>query len=116
MIDLTTVINAIIALLAAVVTAFVVPWIKANATIKQQEMLKNVYRTIVYAAEQIYGDGKGAEKLAYVKSQLEAKGYTVDIDLIESTVKANFGHWPDIGGEAIAVTATEQAKEAQGDA
>lgn len=103
MIDLTTVINAIIALLAAVVTAFVVPWIKANATIKQQEMLKNVYRTIVYAAEQIYGNGNGAKKLAYVKSQLEAKGYTVDTDLIESTGKANFGHWEEIEDEAVAV-------------
>lgn len=106
MIDLTTIINTIIALLAALITAFVVPWIKANATIKQQDMLHSVYRTLVYAAEQIYGSGKGPEKLEYVKKQLEAKGYTVDIDMIEATVRANFGKW-----DAPTVAATEEKAE-----
>lgn len=93
MIDLTTIINAIIALLAALITAYVVPWIRAKATVQQQEALAGIYRTMVFAAEQIYGAGNGADKLAYVVSKLEAKGYTVDIDMIEATVKQHFGKW-----------------------
>lgn len=93
MIDLTDIITAVLALLASLITAYVVPWIKANATIKQQEMLGGVYRTLVFAAEQIYGAGRGEEKLEYVAQQLKAKGLTVDIDMIEATVKQHFGSW-----------------------
>lgn len=93
MIDLTTLFNAVIALLAAIITAFVIPWIKAKASVQQQEALAGVYRTLVYAAEQIYGSGHGQEKLKYVSDKLKAKGYTVDMDMIEATVHMHFGNW-----------------------
>lgn len=93
MIDLTTLFNAIIALLAAVITAFVIPWIKAKASAQQQEALAGIYRTLCYAAEQLYGSGRGKEKLAYVEARLMDNGYTVDRDLIEATVKMHFGNW-----------------------
>ena len=92
-IDLTPVINAVIVLLAAVITAFVIPWIKAKATIQQQEALLGVYRTLVFAAEQLFGSGHGEDKLTYVENQLKKKGYTVDRDMIEATVKMHFGTW-----------------------
>lgn len=93
MIDLTNIVNAVLALAAALITAFVIPWIKANATLKQQENLQDVYRILVFAAEQIYGKGNGEEKLDYVKAQLMERGYTIDTDMIEATVKMHFGHW-----------------------
>ena len=37
-IDLTTIINAIIALLAALVTYRLIPWIKARTTAEQQDL------------------------------------------------------------------------------
>ena len=43
-------------------------------------------RTLVYAAEQLYGAGKGAEKLDYVIKELEARGFTVDRAAIEAAV------------------------------
>ena len=92
-IDLTPVINAVIVLLAAVITAFVIPWIKAKATIQQQEALLGVYRTLVFAAEQLFGSGHGEDKLTYVESRLKEKGYTVDRDMIEAAVKMHFGTW-----------------------
>lgn len=93
MIDLTPIINAVIALLAMLITTFLLPWLKANASAKQLEMLQAVCRTLVFAAEQIYGSGMGEKKMAYVKRQLEAKGYTVDVDMIEAVVCENFGKW-----------------------
>lgn len=93
MIDLTTLFNAVIALLAAIITAFVIPWIKAKASVQQQEALASIYRTLCYAAEQLYGSGHGEEKLAYVEAKLMDKGYTVDRDMIEATVKMHFGEW-----------------------
>ena len=64
-IDLTPIFQAIIALLAALVTYKLVPWIKARTTESQQALLSATVRTLVYAAEQLYGAGKGAEKLDY---------------------------------------------------
>lgn len=93
MIDLTNIVNAVLALLAAVITAFVIPWIRSKATAQQQANLECVVRTLVYAAEQLYGAGNGEEKLAYVVSRMEDKGYTVDLDMIEAAVKQAFGHW-----------------------
>lgn len=92
-IDLTPIFQAVLALLAAIITAFVIPWIKAKTTAQQQERLAGVYRTIVFAAEQMFGAGHGEDKLAFVEDWLKARGYEVDMALIEATVKSHFGHW-----------------------
>ena len=96
MIDLTPIIEAIIGLLAAIITWKVIPWIKARTTAEQQAMLRATVRTLVYAAEQIYGAGKGAEKMKYVAAQLAAKGYTVDRAEIEAAVGEYINGWPQI--------------------
>lgn len=114
-IDLTPVINAVIVLLAAVITAFVIPWIKAKATVQQQEALLGVYRTLVFAAEQLFGSGHGEDKLTYVENQLKKKGYTVDRDMIEATVKMHFGTWVTNtnAGEPPAEEESEEDEEPQ---
>lgn len=86
-INLTPIIQAIIALLAALVTYKLVPWIKARTTAEQQAILLTTTRTLVFAAEQIYGPLNGKEKLLYVKGKLAQKGYSVDIDAIEAMVR-----------------------------
>ena len=85
-IDLTPIIEAIILLLAAIITYKVIPWIKAKTTNEQQAMLKATVKTLVYAAEQVYGAGFGYAKMQYVKNKLLEKGVTVDIDEIEAAV------------------------------
>ena len=87
MIDLTDIIQAAIALIVALITYKVIPWIKAKTTESQQAILMATVRTLVYAAEQLYGAGKGKEKFAYVRQKLEEKGFDVDIDAIEAAVK-----------------------------
>lgn len=86
-VDLTPILQALIGLLATIITVKVIPWIKARTTAQQQAGLAAMARTLVYAAEQIYGAGRGTEKLAYVQQQLAARGYTVDIDAIEAAVR-----------------------------
>ena len=86
-IDLTPIVQAVIALLAALVTYKLVPWIKARTTAEQQAMLGAMVRTLVYAAEQLYGAGHGAEKLDYVIAELRARGFDADRAAIEAAVR-----------------------------
>ena len=107
-IDLTPILQLVIMLLSALVTAFVVPWIKSRASAQQWEALVNVTRTAVFAAEQVYGSGWGREKLRYAEEYIRKKGYTVDVDLIEATVRQHFGHLDgDIAEEKPEEEATE---------
>lgn len=86
-IDLTPLFQAVLAVLAAIVTYKVVPWIQARTTAQQQALLTAAVRVAVYAAEQLYGAGAGKDKLMYVKAQLAKKGFRVDVDEIEAAVK-----------------------------
>lgn len=86
-IDLTPIFQALIALLASLVTLKLIPWIQARTTAQQQDMLRAAVSVAVYAAEQLYGAAAGHEKLLYVKGQLAKKGFRVDIDEIEAAVR-----------------------------
>lgn len=86
-IDLTAIFQAVLGVLAALITHKLIPWIQARTTAQQQEMLRAAVSVAVYAAEQLYGAGAGREKLMYVKGQLAKKGYKIDIDEIEAAVK-----------------------------
>lgn len=86
-IDLTTIINAIIALLAAIVTYRVIPWIKAKTTNEQQAYIRALVKAGVFAAEQIYNtEGMGRKKMEYVKGWLQAHGLDIDVAEIEAAV------------------------------
>ncbi len=86
-IDLTPIFQAIISLIAALVAYKLIPWIKANTNVTQQDALLMVTRTLVFAAEQLYKVGAVQDRLMYVKDQLRARGYHVDIDTIEAMVR-----------------------------
>lgn len=86
-IDLTPILQAVIGLLAAMITYKLIPWIQANTTARQQELLQATINTLVYAAEQIYGSGTGQQKLEYVQQQLKARSFDVDLAAIEAAVR-----------------------------
>lgn len=86
MIDLTPLIDVVIALMAALISTKLIPWIKARATAEQQALLQATIKTLVYAAEQLYGAGTGSAKLDYVIKGLEKRGFTVDRAQIEAAV------------------------------
>lgn len=89
--DYTKIIEAIITLLFALISVFVVPYVKKKiAAEKLSEILKWVMKA-VEAAEQIYKEsGMGKEKKKFVENFLTEHGINVDIEqldvLIESAV------------------------------
>lgn len=78
MIDLTPIFQAVIALIAALISYKLIPWIKSKTTGQQQSNLYAAAQIAVYAAEQIYGAGQGQEKFQYVLDSLEAAGFKLD--------------------------------------
>lgn len=85
-IDLTPVVLAIIALIAGVVARKLIPWIDSKISDEQRWALKALVRTLVFAAEQLYGSENGQQKLEYVIQELKDRGYTVDRAEIEAAV------------------------------
>ena len=85
-IDLMPIIQAIIALLAAIVTYWLIPWIKARTAAQQQANIRAAVKVLVFAAEQIYGAGNGKDKLRYVEEKLKEQGFRIDADEIEAAV------------------------------
>lgn len=89
MIDITPVINAVIALAAAAVSVFLIPWIKSKTTDAQRKELVEWVKIGVAAAEQLYeGQGRGEEKKQYVLDFLKSKGFTVDEESIINAIEA----------------------------
>ena len=64
-----------------------IPWLKSKTTKEQQDYLLATTRVLVYAAEQVYGAGKGDAKLQYVQDELENRGLTIDMPVIEAAVR-----------------------------
>lgn len=87
MIDLTPLIQAIIAVVAALITYKLLPWLKVKLSNEQQAALTAAVKVLVYAAEQVYGAGRGDEKLKYVEEGLRERGFEVDRAAIEAAVK-----------------------------
>lgn len=89
MIDITPIINAVIALIAALISVFLIPWIKANTTAKEQETLLELIKIAVAAAEQIYeGTCRGDEKKQYVLDFLASKGIKVDDEAVNAAIES----------------------------
>lgn len=90
-IDLTPLCQAVITLAAALITVYLIPWIKSRTTAEQQARIRTVVQVAVYAAEKAYGAGHGDEKLAYAEKVLA--GYNVRLDtqqlraLIDAQIK-----------------------------
>ena len=110
-IDITTIINAVIALIGAIITYKVVPWIKTKTTVEQQKLLEATVKTLVFAAEQLYGSGWGQEKLNYVVTRLESSGYTVDMDMIEAAVMRCFNIKVSVAPEDYDAEGEEEEEE-----
>lgn len=85
-IDLTPVFQAVLALLAALVTYKLIPWLKSKTTESQQNNIRAMVKVLVFAAEQLYGAGEGHKKLEYVREKLLENGFDVDVDEIEAAV------------------------------
>ncbi len=89
LIDITKIANAAIALIAALISAFVIPLLR-------RWKLEGLVKTAVAAAEQLYkGSGRGEDRKAHVLAFLEKKGYTANMDDIENMIEAAVFHLDD---------------------
>lgn len=99
MIDLTPIMEAIIVLVVAVITAFVIPWLKGKIDADKLEQIKLWVTVAVEAAEQLYnGTGRGEEKKAYVVKFLQEKGFTIDPDSLDKLIEAAVFNLPEYIG------------------
>lgn len=88
-IDATQIILAVIALLGAIVTGVVVPWLKTKIGTEQQAQLETWVKIAVEAAEQLYkGSGRGEEKLEYAVNWLSKRGAAFDEDTVRAAIEA----------------------------
>ena len=91
-INLQPVISAVIALIAAVITGFLLPYIKGKISQQQYDKLMEAVRIAVAAAEQIFTSPQsGADKKQYVQEFLAAQGYDVSQREIDTMIEATVG-------------------------
>ena len=88
MIDLTAILEAIIALAVAIITAIVIPWIKSKTTAQNREDLLKWVDIAVAAAQQLYHQYSGQQRLDYALSILEEKGFNVNDGVVVDAVEA----------------------------
>ncbi|WP_407399585.1 phage holin, LLH family [Treponema sp.] len=107
--NITPIINAVLALIAAVITTYLIPWLQAKKTEiyarvseRDVEFMMTVANTVVLAAQQMYSSNE--DKLEYAMTAFEKicanAGYSYDSTearaLIESLVfqkKYGFALW-----------------------
>ncbi|MBP5719334.1 MAG: holin [Abditibacteriota bacterium] len=88
MVDITPILQAVIALCTTVVTAYAIPWIKAKAGQAKTERLYNAAKIAVRAAEQIYREGEGKEKMKYVMEHLNKHGFRLSPEELRNSLEA----------------------------
>ena len=87
--DYTQIISAVIALISALVSAFLIPWLKTK--IDADKLLQTIRTYVeigVKAAEQLYTATDGAAKKAYVVNFLAEKGIQFDVETIDKLIEA----------------------------
>ena len=87
-IDLTDIITAVLALIAALITRYVIPWIKEKTTLDQQKRMQAAIDTVVFAAEKLYGAGNGKKKKEYALQMLRSKGFDIDDEMVAAGIEA----------------------------
>ena len=97
MIDLTPIIQALIGLLSALITYFLIPLIKRKADAEKLAKIKAWVQIAVAAAEQVFAQsGMGEEKKEFVVEFLREKGFTLDTFEIDALIEAAVH---DLGGK-----------------
>ena len=88
MIDITKVVVAVIGLLSTILTVFAVPLLKAKLNEGQLSKMNAIIKTFVYAAEQLFGNGKGEIKKEKVRKWLTEQGINVELEEVDAAIEA----------------------------
>ena len=86
--DYTQIISAVIALISALVSAFLIPWLKTKIDANKLQTIKTYVEIGVKAAEQLYAATDGEEKNAYVINFMAEHGIRFDVSTIGQLIEA----------------------------
>lgn len=86
--NITPIIEAVFALIAAIISVVVVPYIKSRTTAAQQAEIAEWVRIAVEAAEQIFDTSAGTDKKEYVCNFLTSKGFDITTDELDKLIEA----------------------------
>ena len=86
--DYTQIISAVIALISALISAFLIPWIKTKIDADKLQTVRTYVEIGVKAAEQLYAASEGDKKKAYVISFLAGKGIKFDVETVDKLIEA----------------------------
>lgn len=86
--DITPIIHSVITLLAALVSVFVIPFIKGKVGAQNMSELLAWIEIAVKAAEQLYTSADGEMKKQYVLTFLANKGFDINGEEIENAIEA----------------------------
>lgn len=86
--DITNVFTAFIALLMAVVSAFVIPWLRRQIDAEDMDDLLMWVEIAVAAAQQLYHSADGEKRLQHALSLLREKGFDVNDAAVRNAVEA----------------------------
>lgn len=88
MIDFTPLLEALVVLLASVVTMVIVPALRERYSNEQLEKARSWVQIGVYAMEKVYGAGNGAQKLAGVEALLAEHKIKLDTSALKAMIDA----------------------------
>lgn len=86
--DYTNIIGAVITLLTAILTTFIIPWLKEKYGCEKLKKWQAYVNIAVEAAEQLYDVTEGEEKKAYVVEYLASKGIKFDSDTVDKMIES----------------------------
>lgn len=97
-INLTPILQALLGLLAAVITYRLVPWIKENTSEKQRTNLCAAANIAVFAAEQLFGANKelNTAKLNYALERLKEAGFDMDTTVLRCAIESQVKEMKDM--------------------
>ena len=84
----TSLFEVVILVFYVILMRYVIPTVKNRMSEEQRAQALQWVHVAVYAAEKLYGSGKGAEKLEYAKNLLEQRGFTFDPDELTALINA----------------------------
>ena len=97
-IDWTPIFQAIIALLSAVITGLLIPWIRSKDKSAKLDNLNMYLKVLMSAAETYFGSQMGQEKKQWVIDELIRNGIHFDVETVQDALEAM---WRQLTAEGI---------------
>lgn len=85
---ITKIVEAVVTILLAVISAYVIPWLRTKIGTDKMDQLNNFIELAVRAAEQLYTPEEWSQKKAYVLDLATSKVLQLGINLTEAQLDA----------------------------